>query len=1003
MNIELPVAQPGSSNKPPTSFYQQCFQLVQKIWSLSNHHPQNESIKNGYDFGKDLFPIGTENVEGIVFDPVTLLWDFCSLGAPLCALMNLFKDSEKIEIIEIDHTFPLEITMKPRQKAIFKFIKSCKDTLKMTDSELFTISDVFRDDTNYFIKVVKTLTKVMDKLKEKEDLPKEIIPLPESLGLTELNVDDSTDYRAKQIKELLETERSYVRDLELLRAYKNEAEYKRILSKDKSMKLFANIDDLVDFQRRFLVGLESTLALPVQEQRIGIWFSSMEENFNVYDAYCANQESASELAVKEAGYLADSWSKVYSHFNNLPENSPASINPNNQIPSYLIRPVQRLCKYPLLLERLLKHDRKEKHPYADELEQGLEAIKRVVTRTNETKRREENAKKVIDLKLSVESWKGLQTNQFGELLLTDQFDVSTIDSAEKILNFYLFEHILLSFKENGKPKRSKVDGKARVPLMLKNSIFTPMITKVEDISIPNQMKFQLKVEFKTSDALTSIVLKTKKGLDLVKKWVDEFNDMKKKRVQKQSAFNNNTQLISNLSNMYDQGYNTYQYQYQYESSEEEYTEEQLNLKNLNTNSYSSNMGYNSMGQPLPATSSSHHYHSSSYSRTNNNPMSSPDPNGSLSQSFSSNASSSYFNEPYGNEVRNPQYDFCSNYYDDSLLDDYLQYDSDNEDENNTSKMTNSISSSISQNQYYSSQPQTQPPPPQQQQQQPLPPPPPLQQTQNGYYSHSRSNSNQFSAPPRNSSYNDLVMSAQSAYPPSSINNDSPLFNNLPRMNSNMTHHRNLSNPIQQPPQPSQRVVRERSLSRGSHNNPNIANSSSSSLNSLTNNLNNLNLGSINSSLNSINSQYAQMNPITPPITPTQNITNHANPLLAQAPPIAQLSQGKGQHRSFLPGLTLGATTKLKTHFREDTFTLAVPSTCLSYSELRSKIEKKLRLCGRIQPDQNFNQLSIRYKDEVGHHVPIQNDDDVFEAFETTYRNFVGKHSSGTMVIEIFVH
>jgi len=64
---------------------------------------------------------------------------------------------------------------------------------------------------------VKTLNKVVEKLKEKEGLPKELIPLPESLGITELNIDESTDYRAKQIKELLETERSYVRDLELMR------------------------------------------------------------------------------------------------------------------------------------------------------------------------------------------------------------------------------------------------------------------------------------------------------------------------------------------------------------------------------------------------------------------------------------------------------------------------------------------------------------------------------------------------------------------------------------------------------------------------------------------------------------------------------------------------------------------------------------------------------------------------------------------------------------------
>jgi len=207
--------------------------------------------------------------------------------------MNLFKDNEKIKIIEIERDFPLEITLKKRQKSVFLFIKSCKETLKMTDAELFTITDVFRDDTNYFIKVVRALAKVVDKLKEKEDLPKELIPLPESLGITEVNVEELTDYRAKQIRELLETERSYVRDLELMRTYKNEAEFKNIITKEKALQLFANIDDLVDFQRRFLIGLESTLALPVNEQRIGKWFSTNEEYFSVYDVYCANQESAS--------------------------------------------------------------------------------------------------------------------------------------------------------------------------------------------------------------------------------------------------------------------------------------------------------------------------------------------------------------------------------------------------------------------------------------------------------------------------------------------------------------------------------------------------------------------------------------------------------------------------------------------------------------------------------------------------------------------------------------
>jgi len=166
--------------------------------------------------------------------------------------------------------------------------------------------------------------------------------------------------------------------------------------------------------------------------------------------------------------------------------------------------------------------------------------------------------------------------------------------------------------------------------------------------------------------------------------------------------------------------------------------------------------------------------------------------------------------------------------------------------------------------------------------------------------------------------------------------------------------------------------------------------SSGNIHGLTNSMNNMNIS------NGMSPSYKSLNQITPPVTP------HSNPILTQVQPIAQQST-TGQHRSFLPGLALGNTAKLKTHFREDTFTLAVPSTSISYEELRKKIEKKLRLCCRLPPDFDFDQLNIRYKDEVGHHVPINNDDDIFEAFETTYRNFVGKRSSGTMVIELFVH
>jgi len=465
------------------------------------------------------------------------------------------------------------------------------------------------------------------------------------------------------------------------------------------------------------------LALPVNEQRIGKWFSTNKENFSVYDAYCANQESASEIAVRNAAYYTESWSKIYNKFNNLPVDTP--VNPNNQIPSYLIRPVQRLCKYPLLLERLYKHDQKENHPYYEELKEGLEAIKEVVDRTNEAKRKNENHQKVIELNQSVENWKGLQTDQFGELLLMEQFDVSSFDGNERILDVYLFKRILLSFKESGKQKRLKFD-KTKVPLVLKNSIFTSFISSVEDVSVPDQMKFQFKVEFMNGgEGVSSIILRTKKGLDLVEKWVKTINELK--GTQKQSAFNNNTQLISNYT--FDP---SYAQQYQYDSSEEEYTEEQLQMRKRmdvsgippNQSSYTSTLA--NQQKPVPLRSSS-------FTRQD-----SQEYNSSLSQSYSS-TSSSYYGA--GNEPRNPQYDIYhnnSNYYDDSFLDDYLGFESDPEDE----EYRRGSVSSNSYNPYYSgSSNQYQPQYP---------------NSGQNYYSHSRSNSNQYSSQSsRNSSYPEM--------------------------------------------------------------------------------------------------------------------------------------------------------------------------------------------------------------------------------------------------------
>ena len=93
--------------------------------------------------------------------------------------------------------------------------------------------------------------------------------------------------------------------------------------------------ELLDFQRRFLFSLETALAAPSQEQRIGAVFIQYEPFFAVYDAMCANYGNAIQVALQNQERLTG-----------------GSIDPVRGLQGYLIKPVQRICRYPMILKVL---------------------------------------------------------------------------------------------------------------------------------------------------------------------------------------------------------------------------------------------------------------------------------------------------------------------------------------------------------------------------------------------------------------------------------------------------------------------------------------------------------------------------------------------------------------------------------------------------------------------------------------------------------------------------
>lgn len=244
-----------------------------------------------------------------------------------------------------------------------------------------------------------------------------------------------------------------------------------VISADTSHQLFANLNALVDFQRRFLIAVETTCALPAEKQRIGLVFTNLEEAFSVYEPFCSNYTYAAELVIEETPKL---------------RKLEGLVEPTYELPSLLIKPIQRICKYPLLLRELVRFSSKD-DPFFDELEAGEASIKRVTDRVNETRRRQENEIVVMELERRVEDWKGHSVASFGALLLEDTFQVMKGD-VEREYRVYLFERILLcckesiSSKKNSKSMSISKKPKKRASLQLKGRIFINNVTDILPIS-----------------------------------------------------------------------------------------------------------------------------------------------------------------------------------------------------------------------------------------------------------------------------------------------------------------------------------------------------------------------------------------------------------------------------------------------------------------------------------------------------------------------------------------
>lgn len=155
---------------------------------------------------------------------------------------------------------------------------------------------------------------------------------------------DPTKKRTRRehiIAELVTSERTYVQHLEMLQMFKRLVEEKGSVTGDAIHDIFLNLNALLDFQRRFLIRVEQTNAQPPHEQNWGNLFVLYKDAFKVYEPYVANQKRSEEVAVREYDKLLETGGSA---------EMQQMVQTKATLPSFLIKPFQRLTKYPLLLK-----------------------------------------------------------------------------------------------------------------------------------------------------------------------------------------------------------------------------------------------------------------------------------------------------------------------------------------------------------------------------------------------------------------------------------------------------------------------------------------------------------------------------------------------------------------------------------------------------------------------------------------------------------------------------
>ncbi|ETE73485.1 T-lymphoma invasion and metastasis-inducing protein 1, partial [Ophiophagus hannah] len=231
------------------------------------------------------------------------------------------------------------------------------------------------------------------------------------------------DKLRKVICELLETECTYVKDLNcLMERYLKPLQKEIFLTQEELDVLFGNLTEMVAFQVEFLKTLEDGVRLVPDLEKLekvdqfkkvlfslGGSFLYYADRFKLYSAFCASHTKVPKVLVKAK---TDTAFKAFLDAQNPKRQHSSTLE------SYLIKPIQRILKYPLLLKELftLTDADSEEHYHLDV---AIKTMNKVASHINEMQKIHEEYGAVFDQLIAEQTGdkKEVADLSMGDLLL----------------------------------------------------------------------------------------------------------------------------------------------------------------------------------------------------------------------------------------------------------------------------------------------------------------------------------------------------------------------------------------------------------------------------------------------------------------------------------------------------------------------------------------------------------------------------------------------------------